>query len=163
MNVLYIGGQKSGKTRYAIEKALSLAKATPYYIATYDNSYSDTEMQNRVEKHVIERGNHFITIEQAFDLSSVMEPQETYLVDCLSMWLLNNLALTEAEVIAQLNELFELQCNIVFVLNDVGCGVIPLDSESRRFVDFTGIIGQFVASQCDEVYRISVGLSQQLK
>jgi len=39
MKVLYFGGQKSGKSRLAEMRALSLSKnraIKPYYIATYD-------------------------------------------------------------------------------------------------------------------------------
>jgi len=53
--------------------------------------------------------------------------------------------------------------NIVFVLNDVNSGVIPFDKESRSFVDRSGVIGQRLASFCDEVYEVKLGLPLRLK
>ena len=162
--VLYFGGQKSGKSRLSEEKAINLSgDVKPYYLATYDKSYDDKEMNERVLKHQKQRVDKFDTIEEAFDLNKAVNKEGTYLIECLSMWILNNINKGEAELIKQLDELSNSKSNIVFVLNDVNSGIIPLGSESRRFVDLTGIIGQKVASFCDEVYEVKLGLPQRLK
>ncbi|WP_323590368.1 hypothetical protein [Aliarcobacter butzleri] len=45
MKIFYFGGQKSGKTKAGIKKALELSTTKkPYYIATYDNSFGDSSM-----------------------------------------------------------------------------------------------------------------------
>jgi len=164
MKVLYYGGQKSGKSLLAEKKALELSKTKkPFYIATYNNSYNDSEMHGRIEKHQKQRQALFITIEESFDLPKVIEDNETYLVDCISMWLLNNLDKTEEELLTQLEKISLSNANIIFVLNDVNKGVIPMDKESRRFVDMTGVIGQKLASFCDEVYEVTLGLERRLK
>jgi adenosylcobinamide kinase/adenosylcobinamide-phosphate guanylyltransferase len=179
MKVLYYGGQKSGKSNLAELKALSLSNnikhvgttppclsvnnTKPYYIATYNNSYNDDEMRQRIERHKSQRKEAFITIEESFNLPKVIKRDETYLVDCISMWLLNNLEKKEEELLEQLDELAQSRSNIIFVLNDVNSGVIPLDKESRKFVDMTGIIGQKLASFCDEVYEVKLGLERRLK
>lgn len=163
MKVLYFGGQKSGKSNAAASKALSIATSKPYYVATYDNSYQDSEMHTRVRKHVVERQSHFETIEASHHLREVIQMGETYLVDCLSMWIFNNLERDEAELLSELAFILASDCNIIFVLNDVSCGIIPIDEESRRFVDLSGIIGQFVASHCEEVYRVSFGIEERIK
>lgn len=162
--ILYFGGQKSGKSALAEQKALELSSLkTPYYIATYDNSFGDSEMKQRVDKHQNQRKNRFITIEETKDLTKVIKDGETYLIDCLSMWLLNNLDVDEEKLLEQLTIIENYEANIVFVLNDVGTGVIPLDKESRRFVDLSGIIGQFVAKFCDEVYEVKMGIEIKIK
>jgi len=52
MKTLYFGGQKSGKSLLAERKALSLSSnEKPYYIATYDNSYDDKEMKQKIKLH----------------------------------------------------------------------------------------------------------------
>ena len=51
----------------------------------------------------------------------------------------------------------------MFVLNDVTCGVIPIDAISRRYVDLSGLIGQKLAMICDEVYEVKLGLRIRLK
>ena len=164
MKILYFGGQESGKTSAARSKALEVAiDKKPYYVATYDNSYNDTSMQDRIDKHLKDRVDDFLTIEEPKDLSKVIEDKKTYLVDCVSMWLFNNLDLEEEVLKQQLRDICKIDANIVFVLNDVNSGVIPFDKESRKFVDMTGIIGQKLAKICDEVYEVKYSLSKKLK
>ena len=164
MKILYYGGQKSGKSLLAEQKALSLSIDTkPYYIATYNNSYNDSEMQERIDRHQSQREAQFITIEETFDLSKVIRHNGTYLVDCISMWILNTLEESQESVMVRIEALGEIDANIVFVLNDVNSGVIPLDKESRKYVDRSGIIGQKLAALCDEVYEVKLGLEIKLK
>ena len=164
IKVFYFGGQKSGKTNAGIKKALELSKdEKPYYVATYDNSYNDSSMIERINKHIVERKDDFITIEESYDLIKVIKPNKTYLIDCVSMWILNNLEEKEELLKEQLRSLFKIDANIIFILNDVSCGVIPLDKESRRFVDFSGIFGQELAKLCDEVYEVKYSIEKKLK
>lgn len=164
MKILYYGGQKSGKSRFAEQKAIELTyDKRPYYIATYDNSYNDVEMQERLYTHQWQREDKFITIEEPFDLPLVINNKGTYLIDCLSMWILNTLDIEKKELFEQLEVLSKKEANIIFVLNEVNSGVIPLDNQSRQFVDRTGVIGQLVSSFCDEVYEVKVGMEIKLK
>lgn len=166
MFILYFGGQKSGKSKLAEKKAIELAKETkkkPFYIATYDDSYFDDEMKKRVNTHKKQRKNNFKTIEETLDLPKVIKEDETYLVDCLSMWILNNINHDNKVLFKQIKKLKKLNANIVFVLNDVNNGVIPMDKLSRKFVDTTGIIGQKIAKMCDVVYEVKLGISQKIR
>jgi len=145
-------------------KAIELScSEKPYYIATYENSYADQEMQERLLQHRQQRADTFETIEEPLNLPLVIENGATYLVDCLSMWILNTLDMEFEELFTQLKELESKNANIVFVLNDVNSGVIPFDKESRSFVDRTGVIGQRVASFSDEVYEVKMGIPIRIK
>ena len=162
--IFYFGGQKSGKTKAGSKKALDLAQnSKPYYVATYDNSYGDVSMNERINRHISERKDDFICIEEAKDLTKVVEANNTYLIDCVSMWLLNNLLKSEDELKQQLRTICKIDANIIFILNDVSCGVIPIDNESRKFVDFSGLFGQELASLCDEVYEVKYSIEKKLK
>ncbi|MFA5215145.1 bifunctional adenosylcobinamide kinase/adenosylcobinamide-phosphate guanylyltransferase [Sulfuricurvum sp.] len=163
MKILYFGGQKSGKSTLAEAKALAIATQKPYYLATYDHSFGDEEMGNRIDRHRNARGENFITLEESRDLAHVIQPHHTYLVDCISMWLLNRLDESEEALVEEIEALGGVDANIVFVLNDVGSGVIPNDPISRRYVDLSGIIGQTLARFCDEVYEVKLGLEKRLK
>lgn len=166
MFVLYFGGQKSGKSKLAEKKAVKLAKKNkkkPFYIATYDDSYFDTEMKKRVKAHKKQRKNYFNTIEETLNLPSIIKENETYLIDCVSMWILNNINNDKKVLFKQLKKLKKLNSNIIFVLNDVNSGVIPMDKLSRNFVDTTGIIGQKIAKMSDKVYEVKLGISQKIK
>ena len=164
MKILYYGGQKSGKSRLAERKALRLASDTkPYYIATYDNSYGDEEMCRRISRHQAQREARFITIEEPKDLNRVVKEGHTCLIDCMSMWILNTLEADEETLLAEVEALCAKGANIIFVLNDVGSGVIPIEASSRKYVDRSGIIGQKLAECCDEVYEVTLGLGKRLK
>ena len=164
MKILFYGGQKSGKSSKAEAAVLKICGIRkPCYIATYDNSYNDAEMAERVVKHRAQRGDKFITIEEPKNLPSVIEPCNCYLIDCISMWLMNNLDQSQEKILKQLEKISEIDADIVFVLNNVNEGVIPLNCESRKFVDMTGIAGQYLASVCDEVYEVVLGIERRLK
>ena len=65
-------------------KALELSKdEKPYYIATYDNSYGDSSMSERINKHIIERMMILLLLKtKRFDKSSKRD-QNIHLIDCL--------------------------------------------------------------------------------
>lgn len=164
MKILYFGGQKSGKSRLAEAKTLALSPLKkPIYLATYDNSYEDKEMQERISLHLQQRQKQFRTIEEPINLAKVIEENESYLIDCISMWLLNTLNQPMETLFEELRALESSSANIVFVLNDVNAGVIPMEKESRQFVDRSGIIGQKLAEFCDEVYEVKLGIPIELK
>ncbi|MEA3553483.1 MAG: bifunctional adenosylcobinamide kinase/adenosylcobinamide-phosphate guanylyltransferase [Campylobacterota bacterium] len=164
MKILYIGGQKSGKSYLAEKCVLKLSKGKkPYYIATYDNSYGDKSMKKRINIHHKRRVKKFNTIERTKSLHKVINNDETYLVDCLSMWLLNHIELSEKKILKELKKLLKTKANIVFVLNDVSSGVIPLNKLSRKYVDLSGLVGQMVAKKSNKVIKVEYGLQTKLK
>ncbi len=162
MKILYYGGQKSGKSHLAEEKILSLSLQKPVYIATYDDSYNDYEMHKKIALHQKRRGDSFITVQEPLMLHEVVKDGGFYLIDCLSMWILN---LLEKQIDYQpiLEKLLSTDATIVFVLNDVNRGIIPDGALSRRYVDLSGVIGQSVAFVCDEVYEVVLGLPKRIK
>jgi len=162
LKVLYIGGQKSGKSSLAEKKILGICEKKPYYIATYDDSFGDIEMQERLKQHKIRRAENFITIQEPLQLESVIKSGESYIVDCLSMWIMNLLE-SNKDYKQILKKVLTIDANIVFVLNDVNSGIIPENSLSRKYIDITGIVGQMVAQSCDEVYQVIVGLENRIK
>ena len=164
MKILYFGGQKSGKSRLAERKALALAgDQTPRYIATYNTNYADEEMAQRIAHHRNERKDRFETVEETMHLGSVIKEGQTHIIDCMSMWLLNTLEWSEEALLTELETVFAQDVNVVFVLNNVGSGVIPAEQLSRAYVDRSGIIGQKLAQLCDEVYEVKLGLELRLK
>ena len=164
MNILYYGGQKSGKSLLAEQKALELSNdIKPYYIATYDNSYNDAEMRVRIKMHRKQREDRFLSIEEPLHPSHHIQTGGTYLIDCMSMWLLNTLEESIDAVIKEVENICAKDAHIVFVLNDVSSGIIPIDPLSRDYVDRSGIVGQKLAALCDEVYEVKLGIALRLK
>ncbi len=146
----------------AEKKILEICSKKPYYIATYDNSFEDYEMRERIDCHLARRDDKFITIEEPLHLDFVIKEGESYLVDCLSMWIMNLLS-SDEDYKKILEKVLAIEANIVFVLNDVNSGIIPDNALSRQYIDTSGIVGQIIAQGCDEVYQIIVGLENRLK
>ena len=156
MKTLFIGGIKSGKSRNAENYIKKLSGVKPVYLATTE--LTDTEMQGR--------GDDFITVEEAINLKEKIALQKgAVLVECLSMWI-NNMLYHEKnyeEMEAEIATVMELKQDIVFVMNDVGCGIIPEKKLARQFVDISGKLSQMIAQKCDEVYHVVAGISTKIK
>ena len=165
MKILYVGAQKSGKSKLAEKRVLELSKAKkPIYLAT--SELFDEGMRQKAELHRVQRGDGFVTVESHLDLATpVLSAGAVVLVECLGMWINNMIyhGKTDDEIIAHTSKLLAEADNIVFVLTDVSGGIVSENPDVRRYVDLCGIIGQMVATACDEVYLCAVGLSVRMK
>ncbi len=161
---LFIGGIKSGKSLNAQNYILKNYKDKPVYLATTE--FRDIGMQERIEEHKKNRQNSFETIEEPLKIHEIIKTSnKPILVECISMWINNMLyhELSFEEMIEELNKIMMLDKNIVFVLNDVGGGIIPENKLARKFVDISGKVSQLLASECDEVYHTIAGISTRIK
>ena len=158
--ILIIGSQKSGKTVYAIKLAKKLSKK-PIYIATYDNSYNDKQMQKRIKKHKKERIS-FKTIEKTKKIYKVIKKNKTYLIDDIGMMILNYKN-SFKKLKKDLKKVLKKEANIIFILNDINSSLTPIDKFSRKFIDINGLIGQYLAKKCNKVYKIEFGLERKIK
>ncbi len=164
MKTLFIGGIKSGKSKNAEEYILKNSTSKPTYLATTE--FIDKEMQERIDKHKLQRKNLFITIEEPIKLYEVIKTIKTpILIECISMWINNMLYYGQSyeEMQKELIKILELDINIVFILNDVGCGVIPDNKLAREFVDISGKLSQVIALNCEEVYHNIAGIATKIK
>jgi adenosylcobinamide kinase/adenosylcobinamide-phosphate guanylyltransferase len=165
MKTLFIGGIKSGKSLNAEKYIQTLSKSKPLYLATTE--FIDEGMQKRIDAHKLQREDRFITVEEALELSKEIQKHDKspILVECLSIWV-NNMLYHEKSVdamIAEINSVMMQDRDVVFVINDVSCGVIPDNKLAREFVDANGKIAQLVASACDEVYHVVAGIATRIK
>ena len=165
MKTLFIGGIKSGKSRlaeaYILEQA---ATGKPYYLATTE--FFDDEMQVRIHIHQQRRQDLFITIEEPVKLLEVLQKcREPVLVECVSMWLNNQLyhQISEADILQELEAVLQLSCDMVLVHNEVGLSVIADNRLARQFVDLSGKAAQLMGQYCDCVFFCSAGLKIQMK
>lgn len=51
----------------------------------------------------------------------------------------------------------------VITADEVGCGIVPMEKEMRRFRDEAGFCAQLLALEADEVFRMVCGISQKIK
>lgn len=162
--ILFIGGIKSGKSFNAQKYILQNSSTKPIYLATTE--FIDDEMLRRVNEHKLQRRAQFETVEEALRLYEIIATcKSSVLVECVSMWINNMLyhGFGFAEMKKELEAVLSLDKTIVFVLNDVGCGVIPDNALAREFIDISGKLSQLIASGCDEVYHTVAGISTKIK
>lgn len=165
---LVLGGARSGKSRYAEQKALNTAKQR-YYLATAQAL--DGEMQQRIARHRQDRDEQWFTIEEPLDLAGALIKHDSkthcLVVDCLTLWLTNCLLAPQdcwpQQKQALLDVLPQLQADIILVSNETSLGIVPLDALSRRFVDEAGWLHQAIATLADNVTFVAAGLPLPLK
>ncbi len=170
---LVLGGARSGKSRYAERQAQAVGEKI-IYIATCIPC--DDEMHDRIARHRQDRPGHWQTVEEPRQLGKIIRQYDNskycLLIDCLTLWLSNILfnqdgtltaALFQQEKSALLSALQSATSEIILVSNEVGQGIVPIDKNTRRFVDEAGWLHQDIARICGKVTLISAGLPLSLK
>jgi len=164
MKTLFIGGIKSGKSFLAEEYVLKNAQTKPIYLATTE--FIDSELDERIKAHKAQRQDSFITLEEPLRLHEVIsQNSELILVECLSMWI-NNMLYHEfdySDIKKEIEAILREGKDVVFVLNDVGSGIIPDNELARKYIDISGKISQLVAKGCDEVFHVIAGIGTKIK
>lgn len=169
MKTLVLGGVRSGKSRYA--ESLAREAVGPITVVA-TGTVGDEEMAARIAAHRARRPAHWTVIEEPLYLSGalsrVSNPDSLIIIDCLTLWLSNLLChvdsrLLDTEVERLLAALPDLPGNHIFVANEVGLGIMPINALARRFADTTGLLHQRLAAACDRVVLMIAGLPLTLK
>ena len=166
--ILVGGGARSGKSAHALALARGLGSRR-VFVATA--RAGDDEMRARVARHVADRGDDFLTIEEPMavpELLADLSGPDVAVVDCLTLWL-SNLLLSPShaggspEVIeARVEDLARAAraapFHVVLVTNEVGMGVHPETQLGRTFRDLAGRAHQRLARAADEVHLAVLGV-----
>lgn len=176
--ILITGGQRSGKSEYAEQKALSLSP-NPIYMAT--SRIWDDEFRLRVERHKQRRGPQWTNIEEEKFLSRHNVEGRVVLIDCVTLWATNfffdlhpeedastdQKAQIVAETLRALKEEFncftQQDATFIFVTNEIGSGGVSNNTIQRQFTDVEGWINQYIATRADEVYLMVCGIATRIK
>jgi len=166
-SLLVLGGARSGKSRYAQQRAEALP-GERIFVATAQAL--DADMAARIARHRGDRGDDWRTIEAPLDIAAVIaeeaRPERVVLVDCLTLWA-SNLMFAELDHREHAERLAEAIKNaagpVLLVANEVGLGIVPDNALARRFRDVAGEINQIVAASVDEVMFMAAGLPLKLK
>ena len=184
---LILGGARSGKSRHA--EQLAQARSGPVSVIVTALA-GDPEMQARIARHQADRPAGWSTVEAPLKLAEALRqtaaPGRCVIVDCLTLWLSNQLcaaleaeqpallhdpaaqpvALFEAEHLAGyaaaraelLATLPELPGEILLVANEVGFGLVPETPLGRLFRDEAGRLNQSIAALGAAVTLVVAGL-----
>lgn len=179
--ILVGGGARSGKSRFALERALGEGPARAF-VATA--TAFDDEMKQRIERHQEDRQALFTTIEAPTGLGVVASRMQRYdvvLLDCLTLYVSNLLlAVPDIECLT-MHDVRELEAAclqdvqlgldtlrkrsdmLIVVTNEVGQGIVPVSRLGRVFRDIAGRVNQSVAQSASEVWFCAFGLPLRLK
>ncbi|NER11977.1 adenosylcobinamide kinase/adenosylcobinamide phosphate guanyltransferase [Leptobacterium flavescens] len=161
------GGERSGKSSYAQNLALSLS-SSPKYIAT--SRIWDEDHQKRIDRHKDDRDKRWTSVEEEKFLSGVIEENEVVVIDCVTLWLTNffvdckndtELSLQQAK--EELNKLFSVKAEIIIISNEIGMGVHAQTEVGRKFTELQGWVNQYIAQHADTAVLMVSGLPLKLK
>lgn len=160
-HILVVGGQRSGKSRFA-EDLIARGRKRRIYIATA--AARDDEMSERIATHRARRGAEWTTIEEPLGLSAALDRaagrDTAVLIDCLTLWLANLIEAgrdIDAEIDGLLAALAGTDASIILVSNEVGAGIIPANALARRYADALGTLNQRIASAVGRVILMTAG------
>lgn len=165
---LILGGARSGKSSLAESLAKTSEQVT--YIATA--TAFDTEMTKRITLHQQQRPKDWHLLECPLllceALSQLSGSGQTVLVDCLTLWLNNQLYHQPEQDFALARQQLadavrQFEGKLILVSNEVGMGLVPMGELNRLFVDQQGWLNQQLAQVCDEVIFVAAGLPLYLK
>jgi adenosyl cobinamide kinase/adenosyl cobinamide phosphate guanylyltransferase len=165
--ILVTGGARSGKSRFALERAATLGPPR-VFVATAEAG--DDEMAARIARHRANRPRGWRTVEEPRRLAQAVRRFEggVVLIDCLTLWLAN-LMNDDAEFdpAASIEELRRAlrarRAAVVVVTNEVGSGIVPETPLGRAFRDGAGVMNQRVAEAADEVHLVVAGRALRIK
>ena len=164
--ILITGGQRSGKSRYAEQLALSLTD-NPVYLATAH--IWDDEFRERVRIHQERRGPQWTNIEEERHLSRHDLTGRVVVIDCVTLWLTNyffetsDVSQTLETVKAEFNRFTSQDATFIFVTNEIGSGGVSGNAVQRRFTDLEGWMNQYIASRADKVVLMVSGIAVKIK
>lgn len=165
--ILVTGGQRSGKSNYAQQFALSLS-ANPVYLAT--SRIWDEEHQKRIERHKFDRGTEWTNIEEEKFLSHHKLENRIVLIDCVTLWATNfffdnnsDVDLSLSMMKEEFDRLIQQESQFIFVTNEIGLGGTSENRTQRLFTDLQGWINQYIASKADQVYMMVSGIPLKVK
>jgi adenosylcobinamide kinase / adenosylcobinamide-phosphate guanylyltransferase len=168
--LLVTGGTRSGKSRYAVERANCWGSQV-LYVATCQPA--DHEMRERIRRHQAERPTTWTTLEPGPDMLQAIREQgpraDGILLDCLTLHVSSLLMAgsSELDVMQQVDALCvalgEGRQPAALVTNEVGWGVVPETALGRLFRDAAGRANQVAARHAQEVVLMVSGLPIVIK
>lgn len=164
MITMITGGAGAGKTSYALKLAENYPRKA--YIATAEST--DSEMQAKIDAHKAERDETYKTVEEPLELSGTLDTDDVdvIIIDCVTFWV-NNLIYYKKDEDEYFDNLIstlkDVDKPVVIVTNEVGLGIIPWESETRRYAKLLARINRKIAGISDGVIMMVSGIPMRVK
>ena len=158
---LLTGGARSGKSS-AAEQLATAIDAPVVLIATA--TAGDDEMAERIRRHRASRPADWTVVEEPVAVGAVLrgvDPDATVVLDCLSLWVTNQLDDGDDTIIARAAEVADALAVrpgvSIVVTNEVGSGIVPAHELARRFRDVLGLVNQRFVQVADRALLCVAG------
>lgn len=166
--VIFItGGQRSGKSSYAMQLAQELSE-NPIYLATA--RIWDNDFKNRIERHKSDRSDNWINIEEEKEISKHDLTNKVIVLDCITLWLTNffsdtkyDIDLSLAQTKKEWDKFVNQNATIIVISNEIGMGIHAETAAARKFTDLQGCMNQYIAKKANEVILMVSGIPLQIK
>ncbi|SHK48062.1 adenosylcobinamide kinase /adenosylcobinamide-phosphate guanylyltransferase [Reichenbachiella agariperforans] len=166
--ITYIsGGERSGKSSFAQQTALNHSD-TPIYLATAKKW--DEDFEERIHRHQQDRNQQWTTIEAQIELSTALSPNQTVVIDCVTLWLTNIFSANQydrdrsfAQTQIEFEKLTHYDGHLIIISNEIGMGLHAESKMGRDFVELQGWTNQLIAKTADQAYFMVSGLPLQTK
>jgi len=162
-----LGGTRSGKSRFALARALALGGDAVTYIATARRG--DVELDERIAEHRRVRPARWETVEIDDGLAEAVRgapAERVLLIDSLTLWasvLFEATPSLEGAWLPVAGAIAARARPVVAVSDEVGLGIVPATEVGRRFRDELGRLNQAVARDATSVVLMVAGLALPLK
>ncbi|OFY87753.1 MAG: adenosylcobinamide kinase/adenosylcobinamide phosphate guanyltransferase [Bacteroidetes bacterium RIFCSPLOWO2_12_FULL_35_15] len=161
------GGERSGKSRYAQQLALSLSDA-PVYVATARSW--DQDFEKRIQRHKNERDERWTSIEEEKELSKIDLKDKVAVIDCVTLWLTNfyidskyNVEESLKKAKEEFEKLIKTDSTLIIISNEIGMGVHAQTEIGRKFVEIQGWMNQYIAAKANQVVLMVSGIPVIIK
>ena len=93
---------------------------------------------------------------------SMQELLEKPLVNHFHLWI-DRMLKEEQEVTTLVDQIMEHNPGIVIIVDELGCGIVPMDPYARKYRELTGRICCRLAKEAEEVHRVICGIGTVIK
>jgi adenosylcobinamide kinase/adenosylcobinamide-phosphate guanylyltransferase len=167
---LVLGGARSGKSRWAQERASQFRRVV--FVATARGR--DAEMRYKIARHREERSPAWKTVEAPVYLAEAIRSEsrnaDVVLIDCLTLYVDNVMRYGPKAQSRNHHHLAKLceaikTCgtSIIVVSNEVGSGIVPAFRSGRAYRELLGQLNQEVAALADNVVLLVAGIPLPIK
>lgn len=135
--ILIIGGYCQGKTQYM--------KSLP--------QYGGLQGRNPDRKEEVPSADGMISdLEQAWNLPVILRFHHY----------VKRLA-DESQIQELISRILKENPDVLITMDEVGCGIVPMESEDRSYRELAGLAGQRLAKEAKEVHRVCCGIGSRIK
>lgn len=167
--IFITGGARSGKSSYAQQQALALS-SQPIYVATAKKHTNDEEFSQRINRHISDRDERWITIEEQMYISKLLLNDKIVVIDCVTLWLSNFFSLYNYDsekalkaIKDEIDAIEEIQATFFIISNEIGMGVHAASEMGRKFTDLQGWANQHIALRANNVILMVSGIPVVIK